>query len=368
MAQSGDIHRGIQGQKDHPTQADRIISADVVGYSRLTEGRPSGKCRMKKFRVTVIGGGSVGLCVAASFAQAGADVWLMVREAQVEALSQQPIIVTGLLGECRLEPNHIIIEDAARPSRASRDCHVLVVTTKAFDVAKVLQPFVATPRPHSVLLMQNGLGSAEIAREVMGDGIPIISSAMLIGMQRDGVGRVSVKAHSSPVWIGSLHGDELGLVQSILEVGNLGFLPMEHEPEIQKTMYSKVLFNTCMNPTGALIGGNYGELLENEHSRALITNLADETLRVYAASADLHLAENGQQYVDEILSPLVFPRSTAHRSSMVQDIENGRLTEIDFLNGAIVKMGRDVGINTPFHQSIVLMIHAREKIKNNPVT
>ena len=123
-----------------------------------------------------------------------------------------------------------------------------------------------------------------------------------------------------------------------------------------------------MSPTGALIGGNYGVRVEHEHSRALITNLADETLRVYAASADLHLAENGQQYVDEILSPLVFPRSTAHRSSMVQDIENGRLTEIDFLNGAIVKMGRDVGINTPFHQSIVLMIHAREKIKNNPVT
>jgi len=312
--------------------------------------------------MTVIGGGSVGLCVAASFAQAGADVWLMVREAQVEPLSQQPITVTGMLGECRLEPGRITIDDAARPSEASRDCDVLVVTTKAFDVAKVLQPFVDAPSPRSVLLMQNGLGSAEIAREVMGDGTPIISSAMLIGMQRDGVGRVSVNAHSSPVWIGSLLGDELGVVQSMLEVGQHGFLPMVHEPEIQKTIYSKVLFNTCMNPTGALIGRNYGELLENEHSRALITNLADETLRVYAASSNLHLAENGQHYVDEILSPLIFPQGASHRSSMVQDIENGRLTEIDFLNGAIVKMGRDVGIDTPFHQSIVLMIHAREKI------
>jgi len=137
---------------------------------------------------------------------------------------------------------------------------------------------------------------------------------------------------------------------------------MVHEPEIQKTIYSKVLFNTCMNPTGALIGRTYGELLENEYSRALIVNLADETLRVYAASAGLRIADDGQHYVDEILDPLVFPRAVPHRSSMVQDIENGRLTEIDFLNGAIVKMGRDVGIDTPFHQSIVLMIHAREKV------
>jgi len=317
---------------------------------------------MTNFRMTVIGGGSVGLCVAASFAQAGADVYLMVREAQVEALSQQPISVTGMLGEYTVEPGHITIADAARPSEASRDCDVLVVTTKAFDIATALQPFVGTPGPRSVLLMQNGLGSAEIARDVLGDSTPIISSAMLIGMQRDGVGRVSVNAHSSSVWVGSLLGDELGPVQSMLEVGKRGFLPMVHDPEIQKTIYSKVLFNTCMNPTGALIGRNYGELLENEYSRALITNLADETLRVYAASADLHLAENGKHYVDDILSPIIFPRSAPHRSSMVQDIENGRLTEIDFLNGAIVKMGREVGIETPCHQSIVLMIHASEKI------
>jgi len=317
---------------------------------------------MANFRTTVIGGGSVGLCVAASFAQAGADVWLMVREAQVEPLSQQPISVTGMLGECTIEPGHITIEDAARPSDASRDCDVLVVTTKAFDIATALQPFAGTPGPRSVLLMQNGLGSAEIARDVLGDSTPIISSAMLIGMQRGGVGRVSVNAHSSSVWVGSLLGDELAAVQSMLEVGKRGFLPMVHDPEIQKTIYSKVLFNTCMNPTGALIGRNYGELLENEYSRALITNLADETLRVYAASADLHLAENGRHYVDDILSPIIFPRSAPHRSSMVQDIENGRLTEIDFLNGAIVKMGREVGIETPCHQSIVLMIHASEKI------
>lgn len=315
---------------------------------------------MNNLRVTVIGGGSVGLCVAASFAKAGADVWLMVREAQVEPLSQQPITVTGLLGEWRLEPGHITIGDAAKPSEASRDCDVLVVTTKAFDVASVLEPFVTMPGPRSVLLMQNGLGSAEIAKGIMGDSTPIFSSAMMIGMQRDGVGCVSVKAHSSPVLIGSLFGEDLGVLQTMFEIGQRGFLPIEHDPKIQRTIYSKVLFNACMNPTGALIGLNYGELLENEHSRALIANLADETLMVYAASADLELAENGKHYVDEILSPIIFPRSAAHRSSMVQDIENGRITEIDFLNGAIVKMGREVGVETPFHQSIVLMIHARE--------
>lgn len=102
-------------------------------------------------------------------------------------------------------------------------------------------------------------------------------------------------------------------------------------------------------------------MLENQYSREIIGNLADETLRVFAARNGFRPADSGKHYVDDILIPLVIPRSSPHRSSMVQDLESGRRTEIDFLNGAIVKMGYETGIETPFHQSIVSLIHARER-------
>ncbi len=319
---------------------------------------------MRNLRMTVIGGGSVGLCLAASFALSGASVTLMVRRASVETLRTQPVTVTGKLGEHRVEPGRIAIEDADHPTQACLNWDVLAVTTKAYDVADAVRPYAipkTTSGPRAILLMQNGLGSAEVARDVMGSDTPIFSTAMYIGMQRDGLTNVSVNAHSGPVRTGALLGDDASAIAPMLEIAARGFLPMVHEPNIQQTIFAKLLFNTCMNPTGALIGRNYGELLENEHSRGLIANLADETLRVFAASTGYRPAENGRHYVEGTLIPLVIPHSATHRSSMVQDLESGRRTEIDFLNGAIVKMGHEVSINTPFHQSIVALIHARER-------
>jgi 2-dehydropantoate 2-reductase len=320
---------------------------------------------MSDLRVTVIGGGSVGLGLAAHFATAGARVTLMVRRVSIEHLRNHAITVSGMLGEHSVEPGCIAIEDSDKPSDASLVCDVLVVTTKAYDVGNALRPYAngrSPGRPGAILLMQNGLGSAETARDVMGPGIPIYCTAMLIGMQRKSPTHVSVNAHSGPVRVGALLGDDTKAIAAMLDLSKGGFLPLVYEPNIRHIILAKVLFNTCMNPTGALIGYSYGELLENQHSRHLITRLADETLQVFAASNDYRPAKSGRHFVEETLVPVVIPRSASHRSSMLQDLESGRRTEIDYLNGAVVEMGRKFGIDTPFHQSIVALIHARERV------
>ena len=319
---------------------------------------------MNNMRITVIGGGSVGLAIAANFALADAHVTLMVRAASIEALRNRPITVTGMLGEHSVEHNRIAIDDTDHPTEASLNCDVLVVTTKAYDVPSALRPYASAGSParsRAILLMQNGLGVAEAARAVMGPDTPIFSTAMLIGIQRQSATHVSVNAHSGPIRVGALLGDDTKAIAPLLEVSAGGFLPVVQEPNIRHTIFAKVLFNTCMNPTGALIGSSYGELLQNEHSRDLIAHLADETLRVFAVSTAYRPAESGRHYVEGTLIPVVIPRSASHRSSMLQDLEAGRRTEIDYLNGAIVKMGRDCEIDTPFHQSIVALIHARER-------
>lgn len=319
---------------------------------------------MSALRLTVIGAGSVGLALAASLAQAGCEVSLMARPAAVSRLRAVPITIAGMLGEHRAEPGALRVEDADRPPPECIDCDVLVVTTKAYDVADAVRPYLGAPgrgRPRAVLLMQNGLGSAEAARGVLGPGIPVYSTAMLIGMNRSGDAHVDVTAHSSPVWIGSLLGDDDRAIEALVAAAGAGFLPMVLQPGIERTILSKLLFNTCMNPTGALTGKNYGALLENPHSRELIARLADETLRVFAATSGFRPAEDGQAYVDGMLVPVVIPRSAPHRSSMLQDLEAGRRTEIDFLNGAVVRMGEAAGVDTPTHRCIVALIHALER-------
>lgn len=147
-----------------------------------------------------------------------------------------------------------------------------------------------------------------------------------------------------------------GLLYLVLPAG---FLPIRVDPAIRETVLFKLLFNTCMNPTGALTGLTYGELVTHPATRGLIERLAEETLEVLAAEHDYRPAESGVAYVRDTLTRIVVPRSVGHRSSMLQDIAAGRRTEIDSLNGAVARLGRNNGIATPSHDALIDLIGAR---------
>ena len=317
---------------------------------------------MSNYHVAVFGGGSVGLCLAAHFAKAGAQVTLLVREGSVEALQGKSIEVSGLLGDHSTIPGAVTICDAAAPTVEVLNSDMLILTTKAHDVEASLKPFANRPACPPVLLLQNGMGSAEIARDVLGPDVPVFSTAMMIGMVRRSPNEVGVTAQSSPIFCGPLLGDDPAPLDRMLGVAEQGFVPMVRDKKIRETIAFKLLFNSCMNPTGALTGQSYGELLENPHSRALITGLADETLAAFASAYDYRPAESGAHYVEEVLIPIVFPRSQGHHSSMLQDLQSGRRTEIDFLNGAIVRLSDRHGLRALRHESIIQLVKACETV------
>lgn len=317
---------------------------------------------MSNYHVAVFGGGSVGLCLAAHFAKAGAQVSLLVRESSIEALRGKSIEISGLLGDHSIGSEAFTLCDAAEPTDEVLNSDMLVLTTKAYDVAGSLKAFANRPSCPPILLLQNGMGSAEIARDVLGPNVPVFSTAMMIGMVRRKPTEVGVTAQSSPILCGPLLGDDPAPLKRMLEVAERGFVPMVQDKAIRDTIAFKLLFNSCMNPTGAITQQNYGELLENPHSRALIAGLADETLATFASAYDYRPAENGTHYVNEVLSPIIFPRSQGHRSSMLQDLQSGRRTEIDFLNGAIVRLSEREGLSAVRHESIIQLVKACEAV------
>ena len=212
----------------------------------------------------------------------------------------------------------------------------------------------------SILLLQNGIGAADIARDVLGADVPVFSTAMMIGMVRHAPGKTEITGIAGPICCGTLSGDDAGPLHDMLAVAQGGFVPMVYDPKIRETIAFKLLFNACMNPTGALTGQTYGELLANPASRALIVGLADEALAAFAAAFDYRPARSGQQYVDETLDAIVGKGGGKHRSSMLQDLQAGRKTEIAFLNGAIIKIAKDAGLRAPRHETIRQLIRVRE--------
>lgn len=309
-------------------------------------------------KTVVIGGGSVGLGLACSLKAAGQDVRLAVRPNSVEALRQATLSVAGLAGAYRLGPGSIPIEDASTPSADARDCDMLIATTKTFQLAEALASFAGPHGPRAVLLLQNGLGSSEIARDVLGPDVAIYASTMMIGLERVPPAHVDIRALASPIKCGPLLGCDTAPLEAFVAAAQGGFLPIEHDLGIRQTVYFKLLFNTCMNPTGALTGLSYGALLESAPMRSLITRLAQETLSVFDADAGYKPAASGAEYVQTILSSIIFPNSAGHRSSMLQDLEAGRQTEIDALNGAVQRMAASHGLASPTHDTIIELIRA----------
>ena len=325
---------------------------------------------MKPLRLTVLGSGSVGLAFAASYAQAGQQVTLLARGAAVPQFRQQGITVSGVCGEHRIEPSALKVGDAEHPAPEDIACDVLVVATKAYQVGPVLRRLAqqagAGPNPKAVLLLQNGWGSADEARAALPAGLPLFSSIMMIGIERRSPVHVHVNVQASPVRVGTLFAAPPEGMQDAVARARPGFLPITFEASIERAILDKFLFNTCLNAIGAITRMSYGELVGNAHTRQLITQVADETIRVIGIERGVALAPGGASYVEKTLTPLVLPKAAAHRSSMLQAVAAGRRTEIDYLNGAVVRMGRAHDLATHCNDAVANLVRAHESAHTAP--
>jgi 2-dehydropantoate 2-reductase len=319
-------------------------------------------------RISVLGSGSVGLAIAASYARAGQRVALLARGSTVPQLRSEGVRVSGVCGDHRIDPQQLKVCDADRPDAEDVACDILIVATKAYQVQEALtnlmqnapQASMPPPTPRAVLLLQNGWGSADEARAVLPPGVPVFSSIMMIGIERRSPAHVNINVQASPIRVGTLYESAPEVMWDAVQRGQAGFLPITYEHPVEPAILNKFLFNTCLNAIGAITRMSYGELVSNVHTRHLIKQVAGETIRVVRAERKAEVALDGESYVEQTLTPLVLPKAAAHRSSMLQDVDAGRRTEIDYLNGAVVRMGQRHGVATPANDTVASLVRARE--------
>lgn len=323
-------------------------------------------------KVAVVGAGSVGIGVAASLSIGGAEIAIIARQT-AQKLREQNIIITGVLGNYTINSFAVGQCPGLSPDTNTKfkslisDCDVVVVATKAYDIIPALQPLVQIieqrATPPVFLLLQNGWGSAEEAKQLLPTGTAIFSGRVITGFERRLSSHVNITAHGDAVRVGSLFGDDPAKIKPFINIAQKGFLPFVYNAEIETVLLQKLLFNLCLNPLGALMQCAYGELIANKYTEALMHELAEEAIITIVASRGLKLYSGGSDYVQNDLIPNRIPRTAAHRSSMLQDINAGRKTEIDYLNGAISKMGAAHNIATPHNNTIVSLIQALESLR-----
>ena len=133
-------------------------------------------------------------------------------------------------------------------------------------------------------------------------------------------------------------------------------MPTSAVADARGPQWRKVIFNASTNPIGALTGLTHGRVCERPDLRALVSGLVDEGKAV-AAAQGIVLDADPEELIDHAAKPEV---AYDHKASMLQDVEARRQTEIDYLNGGIVRFGREHGVPTPLNEAIWALVKGVE--------
>jgi 2-dehydropantoate 2-reductase len=203
----------------------------------------------------------------------------------------------------------------------------------------------------NVVSLQNGIGNEEIIAEYTEH---VIGGTIITGFEWRGDGWVEVTVEAGPIRLGRYPEGVGGEVVGLADLFRAAGLQVEENERIKSSLWAKTLYNCALNPLGAIAGVSYGRL-SAAPAWAVIEQLVAEAFAVCEAEAVSLPWDSADGYLDYLLR-VQLPATAGHHSSMLQDIRKGRSTEIDFMNGAIGRLGRRHGIPTPVNDTLVNLI------------
>jgi 2-dehydropantoate 2-reductase len=300
-------------------------------------------------RVCVVGCGAVGSLFAANLAQLDdVEVWAYdASQPHVDAINANGLRLSGagdVVGRVRATT-----DAAALPS-----CDFGIVATKAMHTEAAVAATAHAFVDGCVATVQNGLGNeqtiaAHVERVIRGTTFPAGKIVEPGHVQWDVKGDTTLGPFDDRV--------PLEAVQRLADACTRGGMPTHAVADARGPQWRKVIFNASTNPIGALTGLTHGRVCERPELRRLVSGLVDEGKAV-AAAQGIELDADPEALIDHAARKDV---AYDHRASMLQDVEARRQTEIDYLNGGIVRFGQEHGVPTPLNQAIWALVKGVEQ-------
>ena len=304
-------------------------------------------------KVLVFGAGAVGLGLSSFLLQAGHRVHLVGKEQTVVALRKNGLKRQGIFGPAFFTPQQLTASsNLAETGRETFDFYL--VCTKSFDTensARQLKSESTLAHQKSpIVLCQNGWGNAEIFSRFFSPK-QVYNARVITGFIRPEPHVVDVTVHAQPVHLGSLFDGNATHLQLLADALSLGGLPSSVTDDIGKDLWAKMLYNCPLNALGAVLQVPYGHLGEDENSRVLMERIVREVFQVMQGLGHASHWPSAGDYLKDFYENLL-PSTYSHESSMLQDIRAGRITEIEALNGVIVREGRRLKIDITCNETV----------------
>ena len=295
-------------------------------------------------KICILGAGALGCALGGVLTEAGNEVWLINRNAdQVDAMNSRGLI----LREGGVD--RTVAVHAATTAQPAGVVDLVVVLVKSFHTQQAMQGATSLIGPNTLVLsLQNGLGHEDILADIVGRE-RVLAGKTYAGGSQLGVGHVNIGTKGKDTHIGELDGAMTERVQRIADVFNAAGLDTTVSDNIMGTIWDKLLINVATGAITGITGLPYGDLYKQPELEACGVAAVAEAMAVAKASGiRLSITEPSQAWHKAGAGlPYEF------RTSMLQSLDKGSITEIDFVNGSVVRWGQRCGVPTPVNQTLV---------------
>ena len=302
-------------------------------------------------RVAVVGAGAVGGYFGGMLARAGAPVTLVGRPAHVEVWTRDGLFLDTLHFQERLPVA------ASTDLSAAAEADLVLFCVKSPDTeATACQLAPHLGEDTLVVSLQNGVDN--VARMRTAAALDPIAAVVYVASSMPAPGRIKHSGRGDLI-VGDIPGRsrpprEAAIVR-VSHWFEAAGVPCRYSEHIDADMWIKLITNVGLNAISAVARAPYGDIVALPESRETVRQLVDECVAV-ARAGGVSLPE--MDYVEMVWR---FAEKVGHVfSSTAQDLERGKRTEIDALNGVVMRLGADLGVPTPVNQSLLALVKLRE--------
>ena len=300
-------------------------------------------------QIAVLGAGAMGSWIGGHLALSGNEVHLLTTNSEhIKAVQDRGLVLQH--GQ-RTETVRLAI---GKPDEFNDSVDLVIVLTKTFQLKSALSSISKVlTKDTAVLSLQNGLGNAEIISEFVDDDNIWIGMTML-PVDREAPGVVVGKGEGG-TWFGHADGGIKPFGKTIEAAFAQSGISVSYDLDIAKRIWQKVAFNAGMNAVCALTHSTPGTINQSPFALDLVKAVAREV-------AEVAKAESVEVDLDSVFSTIEYAcgHHGAHIPSMLQDLLQGRQTEVDALNGAIATRAETADIDAPLNRQLAGLIKLAE--------
>jgi 2-dehydropantoate 2-reductase len=297
----------------------------------------------RTLKVAVMGAGAVGCYFGGMLARAGHDVTLIARPQHVEAIQRE-----GLRMQTRTFDEHVRLA-ASTDASAVQGADLVLFCVKSTDTEAAgaqLRPYLAPGA--LVLTLQNGVDNADRLRTVLPQQ-QVAAAVVYVATEMAGPGHV--RHHGRGELVIEPSESSQAAAQALAAAG----VPTEISDNVRGALWTKLIINCAYNAVSAIAQLPYGEAVQGDGVKDVMRDVVDECLAVAQAEG---VQMPGDTHA--IVRKLVESMPTQY-SSTAQDLARGKRTEIDHLNGLVVRRGAALGIATPANRVLWALVKLLER-------